>query len=61
MGQQQGVDTANGNAELEHADCRAAPGVDEDDLVAGFDQCARTKAPGTGNRGPSPEQSYAKC
>ncbi len=60
MGQEQGIDFPDGNFELEEPHRNAAPGVDEQFLISGFDQCTRSEAVGARNRNAGAEKSDAK-
>ena len=61
MGQEQGIDFANRHSDLKQPDCRAAAGIDQDGMVAGFDQRSGTEALGTWNGNARAEQRYTKC
>jgi hypothetical protein len=60
MGEEQCVDSPDGHSKLKQAHGCATPSIDQEDLIARLDQCARTKTVGAGDRHPRPEECYAK-
>ena len=60
MREEQSVDVADRYADLKQPDGRPAPGIDQNSLIAGFDQRTRAETIGAGNWDPRPEQSDSK-
>jgi hypothetical protein len=60
MRKQQGIDASNRYSKLEQPDRDTSPGVNQDGLIAGFDQRGRAEAPGVRNWHPCPQQRHTK-
>ena len=58
MREEQHVDAPHRNAELVEPHGCTTAGVDQQRLIAGFDQRAGAEAVGPGNRCPCPDQRY---
>ena len=58
--EEQHIDAAHRHAELIEPDGGAAAGIDQQLLIAGFDEGARPETVGTGNGRSRPEQGHAE-